>query len=107
MTVIFLVFVSFGCVFFLALAFFAFCFVVKKLKCSKTVDKNELVRVDEHLKVQENVVQGPNGVKVVSITIDDDLHADGKEESRKSEKQGKNLHQTPSDDNHAHSTSQA
>ncbi|KAI3672824.1 hypothetical protein L6452_38924 [Arctium lappa] len=84
-TVIFVIFVSFGCVFFLGFVVFALCCIVKKLKCSKTADKSELVHVDEHLKVSENAVQGSNGMKVVSITIDDDLHVDEKEDYRKNE----------------------
>ena len=54
-----------------------------------------MVHVDEHLKVRENVVEGPLGTKNVSITIDDDLHVDEKEEREKNEKFGKVLHQTP------------
>ncbi|CAI9287039.1 unnamed protein product [Lactuca saligna] len=42
--------------------------------------------------VRENVVQGPNGMKTVAITIDDDLHVDEEEESRKKEKLGKEHH---------------
>lgn len=94
MSVIFIVFVSFGCFFFLAFALFALCNIVKKLECSKAVEKAEVAHVDEHLKVSENVVQGLNGIKVVSITIDDDLHADGDEECRKNEKFGKASNQT-------------
>ena len=54
-----------------------------------------MVHVDEHLKVRENVVEGPLGTKAVSIKIDDDLHVDEKEECGKNEKFGKVLHQTP------------
>nr|GFB71222.1 tracheary element differentiation-related 6 [Tanacetum cinerariifolium] len=56
--------------------------------------KTEMVHVDEHLKVRENVLQGPNR-KAVSIMIDDDLHIDEEEEYRKNENFGKDLHQTP------------
>ncbi|KAD4386289.1 hypothetical protein E3N88_26458 [Mikania micrantha] len=108
MTTIFVVFVSFGCVFFLGLALLASCFIVKKLKCSKTTSKEEMVHVDEHLQVRKNMVQGPNGVEDVSITVEDDLHVDKQEESMKNEKVGKHLHKIPNDAFHAQSsTSQA
>nr|GFC76048.1 tracheary element differentiation-related 6 [Tanacetum cinerariifolium] len=54
----------------------------------------EMVHVDEHLTVSENVLQGSNR-KVFSITIDDDLHIDEEEVYRKNENFGKDLHQTP------------
>ncbi|KAL7599684.1 hypothetical protein Lser_V15G24387 [Lactuca serriola] len=92
MKVILVVFVSFGCVFFLVPILFALCYIIKKLKCSKMAEKTEMVHIDEHLKVRENVVQGPNGMKAVAITIDDDLHVDEEEESRKKEKLGKEHH---------------
>ncbi|KAI3789064.1 hypothetical protein L2E82_01851 [Cichorium intybus] len=59
---------------------------------SKTTEKNELVHVDEHLKVTENVLQGPNGMKAVAITVEDDLHVDEEEECRKKEKFEKDFH---------------
>ncbi|KAL4588547.1 hypothetical protein LXL04_001438 [Taraxacum kok-saghyz] len=68
---------------------FALCWIIKKYKCSKRSEKNEMVHVDEHLKVRENVVQGPNGMKAVAISIDDDIHVDEEDESRKEEKLGK------------------
>ncbi|KAK1435543.1 hypothetical protein QVD17_01309 [Tagetes erecta] len=92
MTTIFVVFVSFGGVCFIALASFALWFVVKKSKCSKTSNKQEMVHVDEHVKVKKNIVQGLNGMKAVSITVDDDLHVDEEKECIKNEKIGKNLH---------------
>ncbi|KAK9072188.1 hypothetical protein SSX86_008620 [Deinandra increscens subsp. villosa] len=98
MAILFVVFVSVGCVFFLALTSLALWFIVKKSKCSKTTNKQEMVHVDEHLKVRENIVQGPNGMKAVSITVDDDLHVDEEQECKKNEKIGKNLHH---DDIHA------
>nr|GEV54517.1 tracheary element differentiation-related 6 [Tanacetum cinerariifolium] len=92
-TVVFVVLVSFGCLFFLAPTLFALCYIIKKWKCKKTTSKTEMVHVDEHLKVSENVLQGPNR-KAVSITIDNDLHIDEEEEYRKNENFGKDLHQT-------------
>ncbi|KAI3717962.1 hypothetical protein L1987_69917 [Smallanthus sonchifolius] len=65
---------------------------IVRFKCSKTTNKEEMVHVDEHLKVRENIVQTPNGMKAVSITVDDDLHVDEEQESMKNEKIGKNLH---------------
>ncbi|GJV95197.1 hypothetical protein Tco_1546774 [Tanacetum coccineum] len=93
-TVVFVVLVSFGCFFFLAPTLFALCYIIKKWKCKKTTSKKEMVHVDEHLKVSENVMKGPDGRKAVSITIDDDLHIDEEEEHKKNENFGKDLHQT-------------
>ncbi|MFS7964268.1 hypothetical protein Hanom_Chr08g00748161 [Helianthus anomalus] len=90
MTTIFIVFVSFGCVFFLAFAICALWFIVKKWECSAEAQKQDVVHVDEHVKVRENIVQAPNGTKAVSITVDDDLHADEEQECRKNERIGKN-----------------
>lgn len=105
MTVIFVVFVSFGCVFLLALASIAFCWFIKKCKCSKTTEKSEMVHIDEHLKVSENILQGPNGTKTVAITIDDDLHADEKEACAKNENLGKGYDQRARDGINLPSTS--
>ncbi|MFS7940997.1 hypothetical protein Hanom_Chr05g00470961 [Helianthus anomalus] len=108
MTVIVVVFVSFGCVFFVGLALVAWCFIMNTAKCSKTTNKDEMVHVDEHLKVRKNFVKGPNGTEAVSISVDDDLHIDEQDERTKNEKVGKNLDQTPSDAVRAESsTSQA
>nr|GEY38351.1 tracheary element differentiation-related 6 [Tanacetum cinerariifolium] len=93
-TVVFVVLVSFGCFFFLAPTLFALCYIIKKWKCKKTTSKKEMVHVDEHLKVSENVVKGPDGRKAVSISIDDDLHIHEEEEYMKNEKSRKDLHQT-------------
>ncbi|KAI3820389.1 hypothetical protein L1987_07935 [Smallanthus sonchifolius] len=90
-TIVFIVFISFGCVFFLALATIAFCYFIKKWKCNKTTEKNETVHVDEHLKASENILQGPNGMKTVAITIDDDLHVHEEDEAIKNEKIGKDV----------------
>lgn len=88
-TIVFIVFVSFGCVFFLAFGLIALCFIIKKWECSKTVEKGEMVHVDEHMKVSENIFQGPNGKKTVAITIDDDLHVHDEEDVIKNEKIGR------------------
>ncbi|KAJ0765553.1 hypothetical protein HanPI659440_Chr08g0304801 [Helianthus annuus] len=90
MTTIFIVFVSFGCVFFLAFALCALWFIVKKWDCNAAAQKQDAVHVDEHVKVRENIVQAPNGMKAVSITVDDDFHADEEQECRKNERIGKN-----------------
>ncbi|KVH99640.1 hypothetical protein Ccrd_022121 [Cynara cardunculus var. scolymus] len=93
MAIIFIVLVSFGCVFFSAFALFALFCIIKKSKCSKTTKQSELVKVDEHLKVRENIAQGRNGMKTVAITIDDDLHVEEAETCMKNEKLGKDIHQ--------------
>ncbi|KVH99644.1 hypothetical protein Ccrd_022124 [Cynara cardunculus var. scolymus] len=84
-TIVFIVFYSFGCAFFLALVSVAFYCFVKKSKCSKTTEADDTVHVDEHLKVKENILEGPNGTKTVAITIDDDLHVHENKESSKNE----------------------
>nr|C1PGW0.1 RecName: Full=Protein TRACHEARY ELEMENT DIFFERENTIATION-RELATED 6 [Zinnia elegans]BAH57853.1 tracheary element differentiation-related 6 [Zinnia elegans] len=88
MATIFIVFVSFGCVFVLGIAAFVLCCLIKKWKCSKAIEKNEMVHVDQHLQVHENILQGPNGMKTVAITVDDDLHVHDEEECVKNEKLG-------------------
>ncbi|KAJ0748575.1 hypothetical protein HanRHA438_Chr05g0244841 [Helianthus annuus] len=93
-TVIFVVFISLGCVFFLAPIVITLCYFMKKWKCSKSVEKNEMVHLDEHRKMSENIFQGPNGMKTMAITIDDDLHVHGEEEVTKNEKIGKGDYST-------------
>ncbi|KAI3672823.1 hypothetical protein L6452_38923 [Arctium lappa] len=84
-TIVFIVFYSFGCACFLALASVALYCFIKKSKCTKTTEKDEMMHVDEHLKVKEDILEGPNGTKTVAITIDDDLHVHENKESSKNE----------------------
>ncbi|TYG78796.1 hypothetical protein E1A91_D02G088800v1 [Gossypium mustelinum] len=93
-TVIIIVFVSCGGVFFLAfLAAALFCFLKKKKK--KTVKEMDRVHVDEHLKVKEAIVPGPDGPRAVLLEIEDDIHIDHEDiiKTQKTEK-GSNLHST-------------
>lgn len=84
-TVIVIVFISLGGVFFLAfLAAALFCFLKKRNK--KTVQETDLIHIDEHKKVKEAIVEGPHGSEVVMISVEDDIHID--EEVMKSERVG-------------------
>ncbi|XP_027093402.1 protein TRACHEARY ELEMENT DIFFERENTIATION-RELATED 7A [Coffea arabica] len=72
-TVIIIVFVSFGCLLFLACSLLAlWCFLKKRKK--KAVEETKIVNMDEHLKVQEAIVQGPHGQKTVVLSVEDDVH---------------------------------
>lgn len=50
------------------------------------VQETDIVHVDEHLKVREEIVQGPHGSQAVVLSIEDDVHID--EEIRKNERFG-------------------
>lgn len=54
------------------------------------MQENDLVHVDEHLKMKERIVEGPCGEKAVVLEIEDDVHVD--EVIKKNEKYGENLH---------------
>ncbi|CAA7024439.1 unnamed protein product [Microthlaspi erraticum] len=69
-TVVVVVFVSLGCVMFLA---FVICFLIKK-RSKKNSEKSVAVRVDEHFKMKENIVEGPHGREAVVLSVEDDLH---------------------------------
>ncbi|XP_059631658.1 protein TRACHEARY ELEMENT DIFFERENTIATION-RELATED 7A-like [Cornus florida] len=88
-TVIVIVFVSFGCFFFLAFLAVALCCFIKKRK-KKTVQETDIIRADEHLKIKEAIVQGPHGQEAVVLSIDDDVHVD--EVIRKNEVFGEGMH---------------
>lgn len=47
-------------------------------------EKAEIIHFDEHKKVQEAIVPGPNGEQVKILTIEEDVHID--EEIKKAEK---------------------
>lgn len=75
-TVIVIVFISCGGVFFLAfLAVVLFCFLRKKKK-KKNVEETDLIHVDEHKKIKEQIVEGPHGVEAVALSTQDDIHVD-------------------------------
>ncbi|WCJ43426.1 tracheary element differentiation-related 6 [Euphorbia peplus] len=82
-TVIVIVFVSFGGLLLLACLVIGLCCLCKKKK--KRVD--EIVRIDEHLKVKEAIVEGPHGPQAVVLEIQDDVHVE--EVIHKDEKFGK------------------
>ncbi|EXB40985.1 hypothetical protein L484_020720 [Morus notabilis] len=81
-TVIVVVFVSLGGLFFLAFLSVALCCFIKKKK--RVDEKAEIINFDEHKKVQEAIVPGPNGEQVKILTIEEDVHID--EEIKKAEK---------------------
>ncbi|KAG2305322.1 hypothetical protein Bca52824_033973 [Brassica carinata] len=72
-TVVVFVFVSLGCVMFLAFLAFVICFMIRK-KGKKNSDKSEIVRVDEHYKMKEAIVEGPHGPEAVVLSVEDDVH---------------------------------
>ncbi|CAI9115622.1 OLC1v1016576C1 [Oldenlandia corymbosa var. corymbosa] len=72
-TIIIIIVVSCGGLFLLACAFAALCCFLKKKK-KKSVEKTEIIDIDEHLKVKEAIVQGPHGTKTVVLSVDDDVH---------------------------------
>ncbi|XP_039041617.1 proline-rich receptor-like protein kinase PERK10 [Hibiscus syriacus] len=74
-TVIVVVFVSLGGLFFLAfLSAALFCFLKKRKK--KMVQKAEIINIDEHVKVQEAIVPGPHGEQNTVLFIEGDIHID-------------------------------
>ncbi|KAK1404036.1 putative leucine-rich repeat extensin-like protein 3 [Heracleum sosnowskyi] len=85
-TVIVVVFVSLGGFSFLAFVLFALCCFIKyRKKASQEADN---VRVDEHMKIKEDIVEG---TKAVVLTIEDDIHIE--EDIRKNEKFGEGMHE--------------
>ncbi|KAK4433748.1 protein TRACHEARY ELEMENT DIFFERENTIATION-RELATED 6 [Sesamum alatum] len=83
-TVVVVVFISLGCVFFLGVCLFAFWFLIKRWK-KKSVQETDIIRCDEHLKVKEDIVKGPFGPQAVILSIEEDKHFE--EETSKKEKQ--------------------
>ncbi|KAL2232283.1 uncharacterized protein LOC105179787 [Sesamum indicum] len=96
-TVIVIVFISFGSVFFIAFCLFALWYLIKKRK-KKAVQETDIIRTDKHLRVKEAIVEGPHGPETVVLSIEEDK--DTEEEIVKNEKvEGKDMHaksgQTP------------
>ncbi|XP_047318229.1 protein TRACHEARY ELEMENT DIFFERENTIATION-RELATED 7A-like [Impatiens glandulifera] len=81
-TIIIVVFVSLGGLFLLGCLSFALCCFLKKRK-KKQIHETDIVRVDEHFKIQEVVVPGPHGTQNVILNIDEDIHVE--EEINKNE----------------------
>ncbi|KAL2476553.1 putative leucine-rich repeat extensin-like protein 3 [Abeliophyllum distichum] len=95
-TVIIFIFVSLGGLFFLAfLSVALFCFLKKRKK--RIIQETDKVKIDEHIKVHEDIVIGPHGTKAVVLTIDDDVNIE--EVIKKNEVVGKSSHMR-SDENH-------
>jgi len=64
--------ISLGSLFFLAfLAAALFCYLKKRRKSST---KAEIIEFDEHLKVQETIVQGPHGEQTRVVMLEEDIH---------------------------------
>ncbi|KAL6218098.1 PREDICTED: uncharacterized protein LOC101295780 [Fragaria vesca subsp. vesca] len=74
-TVIVIVFISFGSVFFLAFLAIALCCFLKKKK-KKTIQETEVIHFDEHRKIKEAIVEGPHGPQAVVLSVEDDVHID-------------------------------
>ncbi|XP_011075018.1 uncharacterized protein LOC105159602 [Sesamum indicum] len=83
-TVVIVVFISLGCIFFFGVCLFAFWFLIKRWK-KKSVQETDIIRADEHLKVKEDIVKGPFGPQAVILSIEEDKHFE--EETTKKEKQ--------------------
>ncbi|KAL2496622.1 putative leucine-rich repeat extensin-like protein 3 [Forsythia ovata] len=95
-TVIIFIFVSLGGLFFLAfLSVALFCFLKKRKK--RIIQESDKVKIDEHIKVHEDIVPGPHGTKTVVLTIDEDVNIE--EVIKKNEVVGKSSHMI-SDENH-------
>ncbi|XP_006303418.2 uncharacterized protein LOC17900862 [Capsella rubella] len=71
-TVVVVVFVSLGCVMFLLFLAFVIWFLIKK-RSKKHSEKSKAVRMDEHFKMKEAIVEGPNGQKSVVLSVEDDV----------------------------------
>lgn len=86
-TVIVVVFVSLGGFCFIAFILFAVCCFIKYRK--KASQETDNVRVEEHMKIKEDIEEGPRGTKSVVLTIEDDVHIE--EDIRKNEKFGEGM----------------
>ncbi|XP_051139440.1 protein TRACHEARY ELEMENT DIFFERENTIATION-RELATED 7A-like [Andrographis paniculata] len=93
-TVIIVVVVSFGCVLFLALCFFALWCVIKRRK--ECVEETDVIRTDKHVRVKEEIVEGPCGPEVVVLSVEKDEHTEEEiVRSNKVKVGGKHLHEKP------------
>lgn len=55
-----------------------------------TIQETDIIRTDEHLKIKEAIVEGPNGPQAIVLSIENDKHVE--EEIIKTEKfQGKKM----------------
>ncbi|TYJ10964.1 hypothetical protein E1A91_A11G243800v1, partial [Gossypium mustelinum] len=86
-TVIVIVFVSIGGLFFFAfLSVALFCFIKKRAK--KTVQKTEILSIDEHVKVEEAIVPGPHGAQNTVLLVEDDIRIDEEIKKNKNTSEG-------------------
>ncbi|KAG6395821.1 hypothetical protein SASPL_141950 [Salvia splendens] len=51
-----------------------FCFIKKRKKT--IVQETDNVKIEEHVRVHEDIVPGPHGTQAVVLTIDEDLHVE-------------------------------
>ncbi|CAA7404536.1 unnamed protein product [Spirodela intermedia] len=75
-TVIVVVFVSLGGLFLLAFMAAALCCLAKKKKMKKkvvVVAETDVVHVEDHVRVHENIFPGPHGEHIVVVSVDEDL----------------------------------
>ncbi|KAL3638893.1 hypothetical protein CASFOL_016800 [Castilleja foliolosa] len=78
-TVIIVVFVSFGFIFFAVFSLFALWCLLNKRKKKKTFDveveeETDIIRTDKHRRVKEAIVQGPHGLKTLVLSVEEDKH---------------------------------
>lgn len=64
------------------------CFIKKRKK--RAVQETDIVRIDEHAKIHEAIIQGPHGAQAVILSIDEDVHV--QEEIKRNEMVGKGSH---------------
>lgn len=74
-TVIVIVFISFGSVFFLAFLAIALLCCIKRRK-KKTIQETDIIHIDGHRQIKEAIIEGPHGPQAVVLSVEDDVHAD-------------------------------
>ncbi|KAK4340917.1 hypothetical protein RND71_039418 [Anisodus tanguticus] len=74
-TIIIFVFSMFGCILF-GLVLLAFCsYFLKKKKKTTIVETKEVKHIDDHIKIKEEIVEGPHGkLETVVLSVEEDLH---------------------------------
>ncbi|KAF7113356.1 hypothetical protein RHSIM_RhsimUnG0132700 [Rhododendron simsii] len=87
-TIIVVVFISLGSLFFLAFLAIALCYLIKKRK-KRAIQETDVVRIDEHVRVQEAIIQGPHGAQAVILSIEEDVHVE--EDIKRNEIVGKGI----------------
>lgn len=87
-TIIVVIFVSLGGLLFLAFLAIALCYLIKKRK-KRAIQETDVVRIDEHVRVQEAIIQGPHGAQAVILSIEEDEHVE--EDIKRNEMVGKGI----------------